>query len=269
MKIRGYITHKLAEKDSDCQDYFRINSERKRVAISDGISQSIFPSEWAQLLVKFYVDNDVKDITDSIQKLQCEWQQYAQNQLKQLEAEGLPTWLLENSLAERQGAGATFCGIEFVDNNKWEGQILGDSCLITVGADNSIIEICKSQEGEFGNHPEYFDSFDDGRGEIKCQDGILESSQKLLMVSDPFAELLYLKKKENKEKLYVEKLLQIQFYDDFLLLVDDWRKNENMHNDDSTLVIIEEDGVSDFSIDNSTTTLENLLQQEHEQTTKH
>lgn len=55
MKVRGYITHKAAEKFSDCADYFGICPQTKRVAVSDGVSQSTMPLEWARILVNAYV----------------------------------------------------------------------------------------------------------------------------------------------------------------------------------------------------------------------
>lgn len=70
MKVRAYITHKLEESNADCQDYFRLNSGKKKIAISDGVSQSIFSAKWAELLVKEYTDTDVDDISESIPKLQ-------------------------------------------------------------------------------------------------------------------------------------------------------------------------------------------------------
>ena len=56
MKLKAYITHKKAEKYSDCADYFGICPPQKRVAVSDGVSQSIMPLEWAKILVSAYLD---------------------------------------------------------------------------------------------------------------------------------------------------------------------------------------------------------------------
>ena len=81
MKVRAYITHKLEESNADCQDYFRLNSGKKKIAISDGVSQSIFSAKWAELLVKEYTDTDVDDISESIPKLQKKWQADARQQL--------------------------------------------------------------------------------------------------------------------------------------------------------------------------------------------
>lgn len=110
MNIKGYITHKLCESDSDCQDYFHINPETRKIAISDGMSQSIFQSKWAQILVQSFTASDSDDITNQLPQLQKQWQDYAQKELKRQEEAGVQTWMLENCLLERNGAGATFCG---------------------------------------------------------------------------------------------------------------------------------------------------------------
>ena len=54
MKVRVFITHKKAEHFQDCQDRFSVNRDTKSVAVSDGMSQSIFQKIWAEILVDAY-----------------------------------------------------------------------------------------------------------------------------------------------------------------------------------------------------------------------
>ena len=264
MKIRAYITHKLEENNSDCQDYFRIDSSRKKIAISDGVSQSIFSAKWAQMLVKEYTDSDCEDISTQLLNLQKQWQDFAQSELERLEKEGESTWMLENCLAEKQGAAATFCGIKIADDGKWIGYALGDSCLLEISEDSRILNFYPSVKKEFGNSPDYFDSFTEGKGKLCKISGKLSEGQKLLMVTDPFGELLFNKKNDNTESSYISKLLSLNSYEEFLALVDGLRTTEKMHNDDSTLVIVENDGLPSFEVEEKT--LEHLLENEKEQT---
>lgn len=67
----------------------------------------------------------------------------------------------------------------------------------------------------------------------------------------------FLKKREGTEQNYVSKLLAVESYNDFLALVDSFRTVEKMHNDDSTLVIIENDGNESFDVEEMR--LESLL----------
>ena len=56
MLVSAFITHKMAERFSDCQDRFSISVDTKSIAVSDGMSQSIFQKFWAQILVDKYTD---------------------------------------------------------------------------------------------------------------------------------------------------------------------------------------------------------------------
>lgn len=250
MKIKGFITHKLAEEYSDCQDYFAVSADERVMAIADGMSQSIFPQWWAKILVDAYIEGwNPMGCEDKIKELQERWMKEVLSFLKEKQQRGEATWMLENCLADKRGAGATFCGIRFTEYG-WSGFVLGDSCLIEVNDKNSIIRILRSQDGEFNNHPDYFDSINEGKGTCKQIKGTLQKDCKLLLVSDPFADFLYNKQKSNAEIEYIKELLQIESHEDFCELVNRWRENECLHNDDTTLVIVEFDGNKNISIGN-------------------
>ena len=262
MIIRGFITHKEAEQYSDCQDFFSINVERKSVAVSDGMSQSIFPQWWAELLANAYANDDFKPkAVDEIKNLRTLWMERVRNFLETEQEKGKPTWMLENCLAERRGAGSTLCGVKFEKEAAYSSYVLGDSCIVKVDANNNITDFIRSQEGDFGNHPDYFDSMEGGKGEPKIKDDVLDAGGKLLLVTDALSEFLYRKHAEGQEQSYVESLLSIQSHQEFIELVGKWRKEEKMHNDDTTLVIIENDGVSEFKV-SLTDNLSNLIAQE-------
>lgn len=249
MKIRGFITHKKAERYADCQDYFSIDVGKKRIAVSDGMTQSIFSSQWAKYLVHAYAHEEWDGQSD-LSAQQRKWLEFTKQELRQQEEKGLPTWMLENVLAMRQGAGATLCGICF-KGYKWEGYVLGDTSIVEIDGDNKITAIHKSKEGRFDNHPDYYDSFGDIVGEQIYPKGVFGESYKLLLVSDPFAEILYNIKGEEHAVEYISELLAVSSHQEFEQLVVQWRANKGMHNDDSTLVIIEYDGNEQFDIDST------------------
>lgn len=262
MIVRGFITHKEAERYSDCQDFFFINVERKSVAVSDGMSQSIFPQWWAELLANAYANEGFKPRTvDEIKNLRPQWMKRVLDFLKSEQEKGKPTWMLENCLTERRGAGATLCGVEFGVGSSFSSYVLGDSCIVKVDVNNNITDFMRSQEGDFGNHPDYFDSMEGGKGEPKINDKNLETGGKLLLVTDALSEFLYQKHAEEQERPYVEELLDIQSHQEFIILVDKWRKEEKMHNDDTTLVIIENNGDGELEVIHKDN-LEELVAQE-------
>ena len=263
MRIRGFITHKEAERYEDCQDFFKIDIDRKVLAISDGMSQSIFPQWWAEILAKAYINGWVPDSSD-LGELRKEWKSKVIGFLEKQKQENKPTWMLENCLAERKGAGATLCGIRF-SKCDYKGHVLGDSCLVCVGGHNEIEKIVRSQDGDFGNHPDYFDSIAGGKGTVKSINGILKERCKLLLVTDAIAEFLYSKRNESQMQDFISQLLQIKNHADFCNFIKGWRTTEGLHNDDSTLIIIENDGNDAFEVEYEDD-LHELCRQEKEET---
>lgn len=266
MKVRGYITHKSAEKFSDCADYFGICPQTKRVAVSDGVSQSIMPLEWAKILVNAYVDKKWEPKGD-LRRLKQQWLDQAESFLKGQKDEGIQNWMLENSLSEHDGAGATFCGISFSDGNNWSASILGDTCLVSINkGDNHIVDIFASNKGDFDNCPDYFDSFNEKHGEVKSTSGVLGENDILLLVSDPFSELFQKVQGTENESDIIGEILELQSFDEFSNLIDELRDKFGMHNDDSTLVIVEYDGTDNLNITDAKP-LDILIQEEEEEET--
>lgn len=248
MNIRAFITHKEAERYEDCQDAFTINCETKSIAVSDGMSQSIFPQYWAESLSDAFTRDESWNCTnEQIASLQQKWQMKANSYLKEEKEKGKNPWMLENCLNQKKGAGATFCGIRLF-GDQFRGRVLGDTCLFVVSADNKIIEFYKTPKGDFDNHPDYFDSFGIGKGVSEPIDGSYIQGQKLMVVTDPIGELLYHKKQQGKEEEIISQILFINTHEEYCRMIDYLRKSEGMHNDDSTLVIVENDGEKDFNV---------------------
>lgn len=262
MKVRGYITHKAAEKFSDCADYFGICPRTKRVAVSDGVSQSTMPLEWARILVNAYVKEEWEPKGD-LSLLKETWRKEAESFLASQKRKGIYNWMLENNLSENYGAGATFCGLAFSDGNSWTASILGDTCLVII-KDKHIVGIYASKEGDFGNRPDYFDSINEKYGEVKTKNGILKEGDIMLIVSDPFSELLFKIQHSENESIIIDKILALKSFDEFSTLIDELREKFGMHNDDSTLVIVEYDGAEDLKVTEERS-LDSLIKKEKEQ----
>lgn len=239
MKIKAFITHKQKEEYKDCQDRFSVNPDTKSVAMSDGMSSSVFQSIWAELLVTSYTQcSDWIPTDDNIKNLASTWYKKAEEAANSNPSESSKR-RGRNSLRLGQSAGATFVGIRIVKNSL-NGIVLGDSCLVHISSDNSINEMLTSQEGEFNNFPDYFDSNPKKirKGKIKEFKLDIKEDEKVIMVSDPFSDFLYMKREERKEAPYIEEILKLQTHEEFCSLVERWRE-EGMHNDDSTLIIME------------------------------
>ena len=263
MIIRAFITHKLAENYSDCQDRFGVNIDTKSIAVSDGMGSTWQQKIWAQLLVDAFTDStDWFPTRETIKPLCKSWRNkviYYIDQLKERPRTGIQQkeiklldaliYRNERGLALGYSAGATFVGIRF-EKNLWKGSVLGDSCLIEW--DGSIAKFYTSQDvEEFDSYPDYFDSDElkQGKGTPKDISGTLEKGGYLLLVSDPFSDFLFEHNKQGDVAMYMQQLLKLSSHDEFEILVDEWRK-AGMPNDDTTLVIVEPDDSDEFSIDN-------------------
>lgn len=253
MKIRAFITQHKAEKIAECQDRLSVNKDTKTVAISDGVSQSIFPDYWAQILVDYYTQNGLPPTEDDRIRLCKEWKGQVLQFIKDEKAKGNDPWRTESNLCEGISAGATLCGVCFENEKDWICEVIGDSCLIKVDKNNHI-DILSSEDKKFDTYPDYLDSNPNkkGRGTFKKFSGLISEDDKLILVSDPFSDFFYNLKEQSAN--YIEQLLNIATHDEFVSLVSRWRES-GMHNDDSTVIIIEWDNSSDFNI----VSVDNLL----------
>lgn len=244
MIVRAFITHKEAELFADCQDRFGVNPDTKSIAVSDGMGSTWQQKIWAQLLVETYTNSaEWCPSKEAIQSLCHEWRVKVSEFIKNLKDTDAPENMIyrnERNFAEGRSAGATFVGIRF-NGNEWEGSVLGDSCLIEW--DGNEAQFNTSQDAEsFDSYPDYFDSnpLKDGKGTPKSIEGTLKDGTILFLVSDPFSEFMLEHSKQGDIAKYVQQLLLLASHDDFEALVEEWRK-EGMHNDDTTLVIVEND----------------------------
>lgn len=258
MKIKAFITHKKAEHYSNCQDRFCISKDGLIIALSDGMtSNTLYPEIWAGLLTEAYIKFEGKWDNEILTLCRKDWDKAVHNKLDERKSKGdRNVWRLENSIAMKQSAGATLCGICIDANDKWIGHVIGDSTIIEC-KNQKIERICTSEDKPFDNYPDYLDSISKGRGEIKEFNGYFDEDTFLLLVSDPFSEFLD-KYKENSTK-FLNEILALESHDDFIKLVENWRL-QGMHNDDSTLIIIQYKKGNDVKQDD----IEDLINKEKE-----
>ena len=250
MLIRAFTTHKKAEYFSDCQDRFSINPDTKSIALSDGMSQSIFQKYWAEILVNTYTSQfDWFPNLAAVRELSPLWTKKVEEFIENQKREGNPIWRVERSLTDGCSAGATFLGIRF-EGSEWKCEVLGDSCLVLI-QNSKIKDIISSEESDsFSNYPDYYDSNPkkDGKGQLREESGKLDAGEVILLVSDPFSDFLLRKKESKEEKNLIECLMAVHSHEKFEELVGKWR-GQGMHNDDSTLIIVESDGSDEFHIE--------------------
>jgi serine/threonine protein phosphatase PrpC len=237
MRARAFITPKGAESKDDCQDRFSINIATGSVAVSDGMSQSLFPKYWAEILAdKYTSDRDWVPSQERVRNLSPLWREIISARMEEMRAGGLRTWRAENMLSDGFSAGATLVGLR-LDGNHYRCDVLGDSCLVVI--QNGRIRDIFSSMDCFGNYPDYYDSDPGkpGKGELRSFEGEITSGMVFLLVSDPLAGYLSSVLHSWKERILVGELLSVESQDEFEILVDYWRQ-DGMHNDDTTMVMV-------------------------------
>lgn len=253
MIISAFITHKKSERYSDCQDRFSVNKDNKSIAVSDGMSQSYQQKIWASLLVESYTSGRMQTITEEkLDALRKEWGEKVDEFIESLKKNPGQEYLVRmniNSVAQRRSAAATFLGIRF-DGYKWDGVVLGDTCLIELDDSNTVQTIHSSQDKGFDNYPDYIDSTTirlKQKGQPREISGELKTGHKMLLVSDPFSDIIQ-NFKNGKTDIDIDELLNLKTHEEFCALVERWRGEKGMTNDDSTLVIVTHDSSEEFNI---------------------
>ena len=247
MKVNAFITHKKAEHFSDCQDRFSVNCDTKSIALSDGMGSTWQQKIWAHILAETFTKSKEKIFNqDNIKDLSDLWVGSVTEFIDKLKSENAPQNIIyrnERNLASGRSAGATFVGVRLVDN-RWKGNVLGDSCLIVWNGKNADFFTSQNTD-EFDSFPDYFDSNKEsqGKGTPKDIDFEVKENEIILLVSDPFSDFLLERKKEGVIEQYISKLLNLNSHDEFENLVEEWR-NSGMHNDDTTLIVVKYDSNS-------------------------
>ena len=242
MRARAFIVPKGAESENDCQDRFSINAATGSVAVSDGMSQSLFPKYWAEILAdKYTSERDWFPSRENVRALSQIWRGKVDARLDEMRRRGINTWRTENMLSDGISAGATLVGVRTTDTG-WGCNVLGDSCLVVV-KDDRIDDILSSMDtGSFGNYPDYYDSnpAKPGKGEPATFEGHWTKGLTLLLLSDPLAAYLSSIRGTDKEAVCIRELLSVESADEFKILVNFWR-HDGMHDDDTTMAVLTND----------------------------
>lgn len=249
MLVSAFITHKKAERFKDCQDRFSVNPDTKSIAVSDGMSQSIFQKYWAQILAEKYTSAaDWVPNLESVRELSPLWYDKVNSFLDDEEKAGRNPWRAKGSIARGLSAGATIVGVRF-NNDEWACDVLGDSCFILVRESHIEKLITSEDVAAFDSYPDFYDSNPKkiGKGTLKTETGKLMSGDIILLVSDPFSDFLLKNKGTGNESVLVDRLSGVNSHEEFETVVAEWR-DLGMHNDDSTLVIIKQDKSDELNL---------------------
>ncbi|MDR1407187.1 MAG: protein phosphatase 2C domain-containing protein [Tannerella sp.] len=252
-KISTFITHKMAESMADCQDAYAIHAGNRAVAIADGVSESLFPKVWAEILTASFVSDGAfrLDADEKVARARAQWRRFFVDRVESRMAEDSPlSWYLERCLAEEKSAGSTLVGIRATDGGV-DYEALGDSCLVAVrdGCIESLITSMPDGEA-FGNQPDYIDSHPAHgmRGTPRTGALAMSPGDKLFLATDALAERFDAERAApDRGRSFVEAIDRLRTACDFEQFVHALRR-DGMADDDTTLVCIEWEHSPDFHI---------------------
>ena len=211
------------------------SQESCRVAIADGATESSFSKLWASLLVETYVQSEVEgpEFFYELEAPRKAWKAHVgQKQLP---------WYAE----EKAGLGAfsaLLCFSADLVNRRWAAVAVGDCCLFQLDSGARGARLVESfplhRSDDFGfspfllgTNPEKTEDLDQ---HIKVLSGTMRPDDIFLFASDAISAWL-LRRHEDRNSMW-GLMSEISSPAEFGALVDVARENDELHNDDSTLV---------------------------------
>jgi hypothetical protein len=237
LRYKTFIMPHVGDSYSQCADRFAIGTDKNCFAIADGVGESLFPYDWAELVCEDFIANP--NLFCENNKLVREnalieaWNQKRDERTANLTETEL--FLFEMGLEKADFAACTFVGLS-IDKKQWQSLALGDSYLFVLDKNLEIIESVASQKGEeFSNFPEYFASqAEKNHGKTIKVCGDINKVTYFVLLTDAISDW-FIKVDTEKRK----ELLAISDMQSFHSLVNKERENGNMKDDDTTAVIIE------------------------------
>ena len=237
LRYKTFIMPHIGDKYSQCADRFAIGTDKNCFAIADGVGESLFPYDWAELVCEDFIANP--NLFCENNKLVREnalieaWNQKRDERTANLTETEL--FLYEMGLEKADFAACTFVGLS-LDKKQWQCLALGDSYLFVLDNNLEIIESVASQKGEeFSNFPEYFASqAEKNHGKTIKVCGDINKASYFVLLTDAISDW-FIKVDTEKRR----ELLALSDMQSFHSLVNKERENGNMKDDDTTAVIIE------------------------------
>lgn len=237
LRYKTFIMPHIGDKYSQCADRFAIGTDKNCFAIADGVGESLFPYDWAELVCEDFIANP--NLFCENNKLVREnalieaWNRKRDERIANLTETEL--FIYQMGLKKADFAACTFVGLS-IDKKQWQSLALGDSYLFVLDKNLEIIESVASQKGEeFSNFPEYFASqAEKNHGKTIKACGDINKVTYFVLLTDAISDW-FIKVDTNKRK----ELLAVSDMPSFHSHVNKERESGNMKDDDTTAVIIE------------------------------
>lgn len=234
--INSFKTSKRGNLQEEYEDAYDISEDNSIIAISDGATEASFSKEWAQILVEYFVNNPVENITG-------EWLEELYSIFNaKVDISKLP-WHAQNKIIE-QGSYATLTGVYIdIEGKSLTSVSIGDSCLFWIDESGVHTFPFRSVE-EFNSRPYLINTLKYNNVELSN-----EAYQKVIhyefdlgitrlyLATDALSCWFVKEYCNNREPWKALDGLTKEL--EFINLIDELRDSGDLKNDDVTLIIVE------------------------------
>jgi len=234
-----FRTSKSDELIDNCEDWANVDPESQIFVVADGVSQSFFPSKWAQLLVtNAHRARDLPSYLKIVDDLTEDWLNACELLLAN---EDQHSFIRQK---QKQGAQSTFANLQLITRGTehyWHFSTIGDSLLAILDTSDGERRIHRTlpwnNMNSFPGTPDTVSSvYPYLRGHMKFFEFPATENQELLLMTDALARHLLLNCRT--ESLIEEFFTFLNKGDvDFQIWIDSQRNN-GLQDDDSTLIHI-------------------------------
>lgn len=208
--LKTIAGHNLSKPSTLSADAYAVNPSLGLVAISDGVTNSVFPDVWANLLVKTFCETtgseldalfDLKNIDSWLDPIRKQWSADVKSIIDQNDFEPEIT----NKFLLKKPAAATFIGIQFIDQPagaRWRALIIGDSVAMQIRNKRIIGSYLISKSDEFSQKTYGLTSYPISNTQLQMVQGDTKKGDLFLLVTDALGKWL-LQLSESSEQLFI------------------------------------------------------------------
>ena len=215
-----------------------------RIALSDGASESAFAREWANILVRHFVQAPM-DMSNPTRSTLDSWLAPAQTEWHEAVPWDRIPW--HGEAKTRSGSLATLLGltIEAAPDDPqvlyWRASAVGDSCLFVVRRDEMTLSFPLDDAARFNNRPDLVCSNPENNSGISDrlhhQSGECEPGDVFILASDDVSRWMLRGWAANRRPWH--SVLALKCGEEAAAWVWEQRREGSLGNDDITLVIAE------------------------------
>jgi hypothetical protein len=244
LRVRAFQLPKAGNSPEEYEDAFEFDTMRMVIAVADGASDSFESRIWAQALVQTFVRRPPAANLNGI----LEWLSDPIKLWKQaIEWEKLP-WYAEEKA--RRGSFSTLLGLTLKANSDtheegveetyhWRAIAIGDACFFQIRKNKLHVSFPLDRAADFGTTPALvstrLDYTQQSLEELRVLEGDCTSEDTLIVSTDSFAAWVLARAEKGEEPWVRFPQLSSSEFGELVNLA---RREEQMRNDDVTLLVI-------------------------------